>query len=114
MPTFAHVCYPCPYPGKLHSVLNDKDKRAVYDEEGVVDEEDDILTQNRDWDEYWRLLFKRVTLEDIKQFETEYKGSEEEEADLRTAYVESEGRLVEMEYAAPEVVLLVILSVCKP
>lgn len=96
---FAHVCYPCSCPGKLHSVLNDKDKRAVYDEEGVVDEEDDILTQNRDWDEYWRLLFKRVTLEDIKQFEAEYKGSEEEEADLRTAYVESEGRLAEMTYS---------------
>ena len=72
-------------------MLSDKDKRAVYDEEGVVDEEDDILTQNRDWDEYWRLLFKRLTLEDIQQFEEKYKGSEEEEADLRDAYIESEG-----------------------
>lgn len=73
-------------------MLNDKDARAVYDEEGVVDEEDDILTQDRDWDEYWRLLFKRVTLEDIRQFEAKYKGSEEEDEDLRTAYIESEGR----------------------
>ena len=63
----------------------------MYDEEGVVDEEDDILTQSRDWDEYWRLLFKKVTLEDIRQFEEKYKGSEEEEADLRDAYIESEG-----------------------
>lgn len=73
-------------------MLNDEDARAVYDEEGVVDEEDDILTQDRDWDEYWRLLFKRVTLEDIRQFEAKYKGSEEEDEDLRTAYIESEGR----------------------
>ena len=72
-------------------MLNDKDKRALYDEEGVVDDEDDVLTQNRNWDEYWRLLFKRVSLEDIRQFEVKYKGSEEEEADLRDAYIESEG-----------------------
>ena len=26
--------------GKIYSVLSDKDKRAIYDEDGTVDEED--------------------------------------------------------------------------
>lgn len=31
--------------GKIYSVLTDKDKRAIYDEEGTVDEEDSIFDQ---------------------------------------------------------------------
>jgi DnaJ family protein C protein 9 len=77
--------------GKVYSILNDKDRRAVYDEEGTVDEDDDILTQDRDWGEYWRLLFRKVTVDDIKEFEKKYKGSEDEMEDLKQAYIESEG-----------------------
>ena len=63
----------------------------MYDEEGTVDEDDDILTQDRDWGEYWRLLFRKVTVDDIKEFEKKYKGSEDEMEDLKQAYMESEG-----------------------
>ena len=31
--------------GKIYSVLTDKDKRAIYDEEGTVDEESSIFDQ---------------------------------------------------------------------
>ena len=48
--------------GKIYAVLSDQDKRAVYDETGVV-EEDDEINRDRDWTEYWRLLFKKVTVE---------------------------------------------------
>lgn len=47
--------------GKLYSVLSDKDQRAVYDEQGVVDEENDMLSQDRCWGDYWRVLFPKVT-----------------------------------------------------
>lgn len=47
--------------GKVYAVLSDAEQRAVYDEQGVVDEESDSLKQERDWDEYWRLLFPKVT-----------------------------------------------------
>lgn len=46
--------------GKLYAVLSDKDQRAVYDEQGLVDEDSDILRQDRCWEDYWRLLFPKV------------------------------------------------------
>lgn len=46
--------------GKVYSVLSDKEQRALYDEQGTVDEDSDVLKQDRDWEAYWRLLFKKV------------------------------------------------------
>lgn len=46
--------------GKVYAVLSNKDQRAVYDEQGVVDEELDSLNQDRSWEEYWRRLFPKV------------------------------------------------------
>ncbi|KAG8238993.1 hypothetical protein J437_LFUL005050 [Ladona fulva] len=78
--------------GKIHSILGDKDKRALYDETGDVGEDD---FSERNWMKYWRLLFKKITLKDIKNFEDKYKGSKEELEDLKKAYVEGDG---DMEY----------------
>lgn len=41
-------------------MLSDKEQRAVYDEQGLVDEDSDILRQDRCWEDYWRLLFPKV------------------------------------------------------
>jgi len=41
---------------------------------GEVDDDDSCLTQDRDWYDYWRLLFGTVTIDDIKNFESIYKG----------------------------------------
>ena len=46
--------------GKVYSVLSDKEQRTLYDELGTVDEDSDVLSQDRDWEAYWRLLFKKV------------------------------------------------------
>lgn len=46
--------------GKLYTVLSDKEQRAVYDDHGLVDEDSDILRQDRCWEDYWRLLFPKV------------------------------------------------------
>ena len=46
--------------GKVYSVLSDKEQRALYNEQGTVDEDSDVLNQDRDWETYWRLLFKKV------------------------------------------------------
>ncbi|XP_071153973.1 dnaJ homolog subfamily C member 9-like [Mytilus edulis] len=77
--------------GKIYCILSDKDKRAVYDETGEVDDEDDVLTQDKDWYDYWRILFHQVTPQDIKEFEEKYKGSDEELSDLKDLYCEYEG-----------------------
>ncbi|XP_077437901.1 dnaJ homolog subfamily C member 9 [Vanacampus margaritifer] len=77
--------------GKLYAVLSDKEQRAVYDEQGVVDEESDSLSQDRCWEDYWRLLFPRITKQDIIDFEKQYRSSDEERKDLLQLYVKHQG-----------------------
>ncbi|XP_073209768.1 dnaJ homolog subfamily C member 9 isoform X3 [Lepidochelys kempii] len=96
--------------GKVYAVLSDQDQRALYDEQGIVDEESDALSRDRNWEEYWRLLFKKeeavlkmmkgtclniqdlqITIKDIEDFEKKYKGSEEELADVKAAYKDFKG-----------------------
>lgn len=50
-----------------------------------------LADPNRDWDDYWRLIFKKVTMRDIQDFEEKYRHSEEELQDLKKAYLEFEG-----------------------
>lgn len=70
--------------GRVYAILSDQDKRDAYDETGCVDDED--CAQERDWDSYWRLLFKNVTFEDIEKFKKKYQDSEEECNDLKDNY----------------------------
>ncbi|XP_070536850.1 dnaJ homolog subfamily C member 9-like [Ptychodera flava] len=76
--------------GRVYAILSDTSKRALYDESGEVDDELDI-DQDRDWGEYWRLLYQKVSVRDIKEFEEKYKGSDEELKDLKEVYLESKG-----------------------
>ncbi|XP_069720039.1 dnaJ homolog subfamily C member 9 [Phaenicophaeus curvirostris] len=76
---------------QAYAVLSDAEQRAVYDEQGAVDEAGAALRGQRDWGEYWRLLFKKITVKDIEDFEKSYKDSEEELADIKAAYVDFEG-----------------------
>ncbi|ESO90061.1 hypothetical protein LOTGIDRAFT_65996, partial [Lottia gigantea] len=76
--------------GRVYNILSDPSQRDIYDETGDIDEENDV-TQDRDWYDYWRLLFQQITMKDIKNYKQKYQGSEEELKDLKEAYVESEG-----------------------
>ena len=40
---------------------------------GEIDDENDI-PQDRDWYDYWRLLFAKISVKDIEEFENKYKG----------------------------------------
>ncbi|XP_060795461.1 dnaJ homolog subfamily C member 9 [Neoarius graeffei] len=77
--------------GKVYAVLSNKDQRAVYDEQGEIDEELDSLNHDRNWEEHWRRLFPKITLQDIIDFEKQYKDSEEEKQDLKRLYLLHEG-----------------------
>ncbi|KAG9485122.1 dnaJ homolog subfamily C member 9 [Eleutherodactylus coqui] len=77
--------------GKVYSILSDKEQKALYDEQGIVDDEADAIAADRTWDEYWRLLFKKISVEDIQAYEEKYKGSEEERADIIQTYMDFEG-----------------------
>ena len=79
--------------GAVYKLLSDENSRALYDESGEIDEENDSIDPDRDWSDYWRILFKKVTVDDIKNFEEKYRNSKEEEEDLRKAYLASEGNM---------------------
>ncbi len=49
------------------------------------------IVQDRDWCEYWRLLFPKITVDDIRNFEGSYRGSEEERDALKSVYLDKEG-----------------------
>ncbi|KAK3761881.1 hypothetical protein RRG08_060615 [Elysia crispata] len=75
---------------QVYSILADEARRREYDDTGEVDEEASV-DQDRDWTEYWRLLFPKVTAKDIEEFGEKYRGSDEEMKDLKKAYLSSEG-----------------------
>ena len=58
-----------------------------------ADDEGSTLDPDKDWTEYWRILFKKVTLDDVKKFEEKFRGSQEEEEELKNAYIEAEASL---------------------
>ncbi|XP_033109436.1 dnaJ homolog subfamily C member 9-like [Anneissia japonica] len=76
--------------GKIYAVLSDKGKRALYDESGEIDDEID-MEQDRDWIDYWRLLFPKLTVNDIEKYEETYRGSPEELDELKSAYLKFRG-----------------------
>merc|ERR1712223_2205399 len=72
--------------GASYKILADPDSRALYDESGEIDTENGGIDENKDWSEYWRVLFQKVTISDIKKFE-------EEDEDLKKAYLDGEGNM---------------------
>jgi len=78
--------------GAVYSVLSDTERRGLYDETGEVEDDVDPLKDtDKDWEEYWRVLFPKVTLKDIEKFAEEFKNSEEERDEIKKAYLDAEG-----------------------
>lgn len=68
--------YPCQILVRAYSILGDKEKRAVYDETGVLDEEG-AVDGGEGFDEtlrLWRKVFKKITVEEIENYMKTYKG----------------------------------------
>lgn len=78
---------------KVISILGDEEKRALYDQTGLVD--DDMLVGNAadDLQEYFRSLYKKVTEADIEEFEATYRGSDSEKKDLKDLYRKYNGNM---------------------
>ena len=70
----------------VHTTLSDPAKRKIYDETGVVEDEDGLSRDGRAMYEYWRKMFPPVTVEAIERFEREYVGSDEERRDVLESY----------------------------
>ncbi|KAH7460308.1 hypothetical protein PRIC1_014525 [Phytophthora ramorum] len=79
----------------IHSILSDKEARAVYDESGTIlsDDHDDKSPSFQMWTQYFARVFPKVTTEDIKRFEGEYRHSDEEKSDVLAAFTKYEGEM---------------------
>ena len=68
--------------GKIHKILSTKELKELYDETGEI-EEDDITSsesfeggssgEGEAWNNYWRTLYPKVTITELKEFEKEYR-----------------------------------------
>lgn len=77
---------------QVHYVLSDSERRKLYDEHNIIANEDS-LDSEADWENYWRLLFPKITEKDIKNYMTKYIDSQEEEDDLIEIYNRFKGDL---------------------
>lgn len=75
---------------KIHEVLSDDNKRALYDQQGIVDDDDDEKFGNT-WLEAFKNLFKPISESDIDNYRKEYVGSDLEKNDLKKAYLNGKG-----------------------
>lgn len=78
---------------KANVVLSDEQKRKLYDNTGLVEDDDGTLKSEDEWMEYWRCLFPEITTEDIDGYIAKYIGSDEEKQDLKKLYIKYEGDL---------------------
>ena len=50
--------------GAVYAVLSDTERRGLYDETGEVEDEMDPLQEkDKDWEEYWRLHFPKISVQ---------------------------------------------------
>lgn len=75
---------------KIHEVLSDDNKRALYDQQGIIDDEDDEKFGST-WLDAFKNLFKPISESDIDNYRKEYVGSELEKNDLKKAYLNGKG-----------------------
>lgn len=73
---------------KIFDVLTDKSKKALYDEKGIIDDDDCGLSSLLDW---WAKIFKPITISDIDEYKEKYQGSEDEKIDVMHAYLDGKG-----------------------
>ena len=79
---------------QVYTLLSDKDRRIEYDQFGTIENEANFIDRSSsEWASYWRELFNKVTVDEIVSFEKEYKGSSEEQTDIKTYYNSSKGNM---------------------
>uniref|UniRef100_A0AAV1UEQ4 J domain-containing protein n=1 Tax=Peronospora matthiolae TaxID=2874970 RepID=A0AAV1UEQ4_9STRA len=79
----------------IHSILSNKDTRAAYDESGTIqfDDYDETSPSFQIWTQYFARVFPKVSEEEIRRFEGEYRYSDEERRDVLAAYVKYKGEM---------------------
>lgn len=78
---------------KVISVLGDEEKRSLYDETGITDDDALVGEAADNLQEYFRTVYKKVTEADIEDFEAKYRGSDSEKKDLKDLYTKFKGKM---------------------
>ncbi|XP_062223809.1 chaperone protein dnaJ 6-like [Phragmites australis] len=78
---------------KVISILGDAEKRALYDETGIADDDALVGEAADNLQEYFRAMYKKVTEADIEEFEAKYRGSDSEKKDLKDLYTKFKGNM---------------------
>jgi DnaJ homolog subfamily C member 9 len=78
--------------GRAYEVLANDKKRKNYDTTGSVDYEEG----SRDWDEYFRNLYQKVSINSIDEFRASYVGSAEEYEDILASYLKHQGNMLKI------------------
>ncbi|KAJ1278364.1 hypothetical protein BS78_04G073800 [Paspalum vaginatum] len=78
---------------KVISILGDAEKRALYDETGIADDDALVGEAADNLQEYFRTMYKKVTEADIEEFEAKYRGSDSEKKDLKELYTKYKGNM---------------------
>uniref|UniRef100_A0A915Q2Q0 J domain-containing protein n=1 Tax=Setaria digitata TaxID=48799 RepID=A0A915Q2Q0_9BILA len=73
-----------------YAILSDQQKRIIYDETGIIDDAE-ICSDDTDWLARWRLIFKKITKEDIDNFIRQFRESGEERDAVKEAYIKHKG-----------------------
>ncbi|XP_055716302.1 J domain-containing protein CG6693 [Phlebotomus papatasi] len=86
--------------GKIHAVLSDPDRKKLYEEKGIIDDDEDE-TKLATWIEMWKTIFKPISDEDIDNYQKNYVGSDLEKSDIKKAYLGGKGCINYMMSAVP-------------
>lgn len=85
---------------KIYQVLTDSAKKCLYDEKGIIDDDDDE-SKLACWLEIWKKIFKPISTEDIDNYQRDYNGSELERTDIKKAYINGKGCINYMMNSVP-------------
>lgn len=62
---------------KLYTILTDDNKRALYDNQGIIYDDNDSDCNLSGWLDIWKTIFKPITEQDINKYQKEYVGKRE-------------------------------------
>lgn len=69
-------------------------RREVYDKTGSLEDSEGLSGEHFDnLYDYYRNIYKKVSVEDIEAVETEYRGSQEEGEDVKRYYADFKGNM---------------------
>uniref|UniRef100_A0AC35UF23 J domain-containing protein n=1 Tax=Rhabditophanes sp. KR3021 TaxID=114890 RepID=A0AC35UF23_9BILA len=81
---------------KVYSILDDDERKQVYDESGNTGEDDEDTLGFNGWYSVWKKMFKPITKEEIDAYLATYIDSDEQKQDIVMCYNRHKGDILLM------------------